>query len=510
MTEFQRVVVPGLTEDEQDTLNELWAKLAGSREHNETRSAYYEMKNVVSRLTDIVPPQYKDAYSALGWVGKAVDTLARRCNFEQAHWQGDLGSLGYTPDDPNPDMPEGRGDLLDLGYGSFSDDNSLRAVVRSAGVGSLVHGVSFLINDPHMRPDEETSTLQWGSAHDTTGLWDERYRRFKAALSINSWRAEGGLPQAFTLYLPDVLIEVEWQPTNARYGILGEWSHDYGVPVEAMVYKPFLRPFGTSRITRAMMGFQDRAISALIRMDAHMDIYAIPDFWLLGANASVFGPNVRAWQVMMGRIKAIPDDEELIDAGSEYLGAARADVKQFPASSPEPHLAAINAIAKLFARESDLPDAALAITDVSNPTSADSYIESREAIIAEAEGATDDWSLPLKRALARGLAIQNDDPALYRELNSNMELQWRSPVFLSRAAAADAGGKQLAAAPPWLKETTVGLELLGLTPQQIRRAQQEREGLPEAPPPPPPVVPNPASPVPPEPNGTGQSEMETA
>ena len=49
----------------------------------------------------------------------------------------------------------------------------------------------------------------------------------------------------------------------------------------------------------------------------------------------------------------------------------------------------------------------------------------------------------------------------------------RSGALRSRAAAADAGQKQLAAVP-WLAETEVGLELVGLTEQQITRATAER------------------------------------
>jgi hypothetical protein len=46
-------------------------------------------------------------------------------------------------------------------------------------------------------------------------------------------------------------------------------------------------------------------------------------------------------------------------------------------------------------------------------------------------------------------------------------------MYLSRSAQADAGLKQIQAAP-WLAETSVGLELLGLSEQQIRQANAER------------------------------------
>jgi hypothetical protein len=129
---------------------------------------------------------------------------------------------------------------------------------------------------------------------------------------------------------------------------------------------------------------------------------------------------------------------------------------------------------------------------MSNPTSADSYIASREDLIAEAEGATDDWAPAFRRAMARALAIANNE-AKIPDAWATITTQWRSPIYLSRAAAADAGMKQLAAVP-WLADTDVGLELLGLSKQQIERAMAQKPE-PEPPPPAPVIV---AAPPPPE------------
>lgn len=68
--------------------------------------------------------------------------------------------------------------------------------------------------------------------------------------------------------------------------------------------------------------------------------------------------------------------------------------------------------------------------------------------------------------------MQNADPGLFDALRT-LGVQWRSPLHLSRAAEADAGAKQVASVP-WLAETEVGLELLGLTDEQIARALNER------------------------------------
>ena len=148
---------------------------------------------------------------------------------------------------------------------------------------------------------------------------------------------------------------------------------------------------------------------------------------------------------------------------------------QFAASSPQPHIDQLKQQAQLFSGETSIPLTSLGVSDMSNPTSADSYIASREDLIAEAEGATDDWSPALRRTMVRALAIANGVTEVPAEW-ATIDTKWRSPLYLSRAAQADAGTKQLSAAP-WLAETSVGLELLGLSEQQIRTAQSERQRL---------------------------------
>jgi hypothetical protein len=216
------------------------------------------------------------------------------------------------------------------------------------------------------------------------------------------------------------------------------------------------------------MSHQDSALRSLVRLEGHMDVYTIPKLILLGADESIFknadGSPKASWQIALGRTFGIPDDDEAVNP--------RADVKQFDASSPEPHLAQLNALAKLMARETDLPDSDFALTDMANPTSADSYSASRENLISEAEGTMDDWSVPIRRTVNRALAIQNGLTEV-PEAWGSIETKWRSPIYLSKAAAADAGAKQISVVP-WLAETEVGLELLGLDEQQIRRAMADK------------------------------------
>lgn len=440
------ITVTGLDDVENATVNRLLQQLADKAQRNLLRASYYDGKRAIRQVGTIIPPQYYRLGLVLGWSAKAVDILARRCNLDAVVW---------------PD-----GDIDALGLGELSDGNNLSAEMSSGLVSSLIHGVSFLINTRGDKTAGEVESLiHVKDALSATGDWNSRRRRMDNLLSITS-HDKNGEADGFVLYLDGVTKTIKREGT---WGVVAESQHPWGVPVEALVYKPRAgRPLGTSRISRPVMSLHDQALRTVIRMEGHADVYSFPEMWLLGADEGIFrnpdGTQKAAWQVMLGRIKAVPDDDD--------AEQPRADVKQFSASSPEPHIAQLKQQAQLFSGETSIPLTSLGVTDMSNPTSADSYIASREDLIAEAEGATDDWSPPIRRCIQRALMIQNnlgERPAEW----ASIEAQWRSPIYLSRAAAADAGSKQLAAVP-WLAETEVGLELLGLDPQQIRRALADR------------------------------------
>lgn len=441
-----RIVLPNAPDDVNATLRVLVEQLDAKQPRNLLRASYYDGRRAIRQVGTVIPPQYYRLGTVLGWSGKAVDVLARRCNLERFVW---------------PD-----GDLDALGMREVQEANHLRSEVSSALVSSLIHGTSFLIGTKgDDGAGEPAALIHVKDALSATGTWNPRRRRLDNLLSITD-RDKEGHTTGLALYLDGKTYTAE------RDGAVWSWDrsdHPWGVPAEPLVYKPRVgREFGASRISRPVMSLHDSALRTVIRLEGHMDVYSFPEMWLLGADEKIFrnadGSQKASWQVMLGRLKGIPDDDDATNP--------RADVKQFSASSPEPHLAALNAYAKMFARETSLPDTAVAITDIANPTSAESYDASQHELIAEAEGATDDYGPPLRRTIMRALAMTNglsEVPAEWRSIDA----KWRDPRFLSRAAVADAGTKQLAAVP-WLAETEIGLELLGLDDQQIMRAMADR------------------------------------
>ena len=444
---FEKLSVPGLSDDELVTLNLCAEELDKKTPRNLLRSSHYDGKRAVQQIGSVIPPQYANIGLALGWAAKGVDGLARRCNLEKMIWAD--------------------GDIESLGMSELEESNFLLSEISQGRTDSLIHGVNYLITTKgDEAAGEPASLVHAKDALNAYGNWNARRRRLDDLLSVTS--REDGKITGFVLYLDGLTINADkvdgkWQVDRSE--------HPWHVPADPLVYRPRgSRRMGKSRITRPVMSHVSSALRALVRLEGHMDVYTIPKLILLGADESIFknadGSAKASWQIALGRTFGIPDDDD-----PQSLNP-RADVKQFDATSPEPHLAQLNALAKLMARETDLPDSDFALTDMANPTSADSYSASRENLISEAEGAMDDWSVPIRRTVNRALAIQSGLSAV-PEAWGSIEAKWRSPIYLSKAAAADAGAKQLGAVP-WLAETEVGLELLGLDEQQIRRAMADK------------------------------------
>lgn len=441
----QPIIVTGLSDDDNRLVNLQLEQLAQKTPRNVTRRAHYDMKHAVRQVATILPPAYSTLATTVGWSAKAVDMLARRCKVKSVTWSG--------------------GDIQSLGSDELWAANGLESEFGQGITSAMLHATAFVATvEGDADNDEPPASIHFFDALDATGVWSGRARRLSSALIVDDRNGEAR-PSALTMHLPGDTVTMKQE--GGTWKVVDRSEHNYGMTVDALRYRPRLgRPFGASRLTRAMMSISDMAIRELLRLEGHMDAYSFPELWMLGADLSVFGEDADSTQIMLGRLKGIPDDDTAVNP--------RVALEQVAASSPEPHLAALNAHAKLFARESGLPDSSLAITDLANPTSAEAYDASQHDLIAEAEGAVDDFTPELARAYSRALAIQNGDPSLIDTLESGLRPQWRNPKYTSRAAEADAGLKQLQALP-WLAQTSVAPELVGLTADQARRADADRK-----------------------------------
>lgn len=454
-TPDRRILVGGLTDGEQETLDELVAQWRAKRPRNNLRAGFYDMKNATRHLLSAnAPAEVKRRRYVLGWSSIAVDKLNRRCNLD-----GFYDPNGY--------------DLGSLGLGELERENRLRGDLSQGGVSALIHAVSWLVTvfGDTSRGEPDVLILP-RDAKTATGLWDVRRRGLSAFLSITGFDDQGE-PSAMTMYLWGLNIDMGRE--GGAWRVLDRSEHIYGMPVDPMRYQPRLdRPFGRSRITRSVMSIHEQAIGVMARADVNGIAYSLPRYALLGATEQAFqnadGSPKPTWQAAWDAIWAIGDDEDLVRAQNPL---ARADIKQFHGQSPEPQNAHLRMLAQLMTGETGIPVGEFGITTDSNPMSAEALQVTKDDLIAEAEQTTDGWTPDVSAAATRAVRMMNRG-----DVPDDLQVMpvWRNPMYVSRAAAADAGSKVLDKFP-WLADTEVGLELAGLSPSQIRRAMSERRRM---------------------------------
>lgn len=435
----------GLLEDEQASLDELVIQWRAKRPRNNLRSAFYDMTNSErSLMSNQVPTVIRQRKFVLGWSAIAVDKLNRRCNLNAIYDAAgnDLSSLGLD-------------DLVRV--------NRLMPEISRAGLSSLKHSVAWLVTTQGDTDAGEPEVLvNARDASTATGMWDVRRRALRSFLSITSLDDDGE-PTAMTMYLDDLIVDMVKES--------GTWSvtrspHSYGIPVDPLVYKADVgRPFGRSRISRSVMSIHMQALGAMIRADVNGEAYSLSRYVLLGATEEAFknadGSPKPAWQAAWDAVWAVGDDDQAM--------VPRADVKRFSGESPEPQLAHLRMLAQMYSGETGIPIGELGLIGDANPTSAEALTVGKDDLFAEAEQTTDGWSPDLSSTITRALTMLNNSVPT----NLDIRLDWRNPRFVSRAAEADSASKVIDKFP-WLAETEVGLELAGLSPDQISRALAER------------------------------------
>lgn len=412
--------IRGLSDAEQDTFGALDEHLRGKASRNELRARYMDGKELLRKLPPSAPPYLRNLGLVLGWPAKAVEALHRRTSFE-----------GFS-------LPGG--DLAGTGLSEILDANAYEVEAGLGELDALVQSCSFEIVT-RGGDGEPDAVISQRSALDATGEWNARARRLDSLLSVVD-RADTGEVNDANLYLPDLTIII------ADGKVVDRQTHPWHVPAEVVPYKPRLnRPFGSSRISRAVMSLTESAVRTVLRSEGTADFYGVPWFMIFGPDESAFQKG--SWQMIMDRINAIPDNEDAVNP--------RADVKQFSQGDQRPHVEQLQTWAGLFAGETNIPVSSLGVgLAQANPTSADSYVASREDLIAEAESASKVWKQRHVRTAQRAWMVANGEDTVPDTL-AGLQARYRDPRFTSQAAQSDAAVKNITAFP-WLSDSDAYVE----------------------------------------------------
>ena len=438
------VAVQKFDEADADTLRGLVKQWESKQRRNLIRQGYADGKNRLRDLGISLPPQLRAVETVVGWPAKSVDLLAQRIRFDGFVMPGDE----QDPYDVQSILTVNRFDV------------ELPQAIRS----SLTMSPAMVATvQGDVQSGEPEVLMSFRSALFATGIWDRRRRELASALSIASVN-EDGIPNEMVLYLPDRVGVIERQA--GRYVVVWRRNPLGRVPVEPLVYHPDLdRPFGRSRISRAVMSITDSAVRTVLRTEVSAEFYAAPQRYVLGADEAAFqdpdGNPVPAWQAVLGRMLAMGRDE---DGNVPTVG-------QFAQQSMQPHTEMLRSLASQFAGETGIPVSSLGVIQ-DNPSSAEAIHAAREDLIVEAESAAPVYGASLTRAMQNAVMLRDGLSAVPDDL-ARVQAKWKKADRPSIVSASDAIVKQVSAIP-WLAETEVVLEELGYDQATITRLLSDK------------------------------------
>lgn len=436
---------PGLPPNERALVKDLLDVWEKKLTRNRLRERYYEGKNPLKNLGIAIPRELERIDTVCGWPAKAVDILANRSIFE-----------GFVFSDG------GQNSDLERVLKENNFDRAYAQLVQS----ELVSSCAFMTvsKGDAGEPGVIISTY---SATQAAALWDYRRKRIKAGIAIVDTKTSASGTTTVTqvnLYTDSAT----WEITKGDAGwTVIEHRHGLGRPLmEPFVFKPSLkRPFGKSRITRAVMAITDSAMRTSLRSEIAAEFNAAPQKYILGIkDENSFFDGTSEWDAAISRILAITvtDDDDTVPT-----------VGQFAQGSMTQHLDHLRSLAAQFSGETSVPISSLGVIH-DNPSSAEAIYAAKEDLVIEANDLNASNGTALRNVGIMALCILGDTtPDQLDDVALSIEPRFKNPAMPSIVSQADAVVKMVTAIPA-LAESEVVLEELGFSAEQITRINAAR------------------------------------
>lgn len=424
-----------MPEEYADMITDLLGLWRVKLSRNLLRCRYYNGKNVLKDFGISIPPSLLNVETVVGWPKKAVDAMAVRCRFD-----------GFNSQDAEVQA------MLD----GISARSRLSAKFRQAVESTLIHSCCFAT----VTMDEDgKSRVDFYSADRASARWDDLKGRIAYGMTIDAF--EDGAPAAITLHATDVVITA-WDTG------LGYWDWSYtpiamGRPtMVAIVNRPtFDRPFGQSRITRAVMSITDSAVRESLRTEISAEFFTSPQKYLLGADRDAFEQTTK-WEAYIGNIFAVGRDEN-------------GDLPQFgqlSQGSMQPHTDYMRSLAARFSGETNVPISTLGVIH-DQPASAEAIYAASEPLIIECrdfdDGARDSMCMLALMAIAAEVdaPLEDLDDRFY-----DFTVNFANPAMPSIVSQTDAMMK-IASVVPGFAGTDTFWEQIGFSEDMRRKVETE-------------------------------------
>jgi len=418
-----------------DMLADLLTLWSAKVMRNRLKMRYYNGKNVLKDFGISIPPQLLNVETIVGWPQKSVDAMAVRCRFD-----------GFTANDSETQEILNRVD----------ERSRLRVKYRQTVQSTLIHSCSFATVT---LDDSGKSKIDFYSAEQAAARWDDSEGRIAYGMVIDDF--DNGKPCEITMYTDNAAVHV-WR----SFGGVWDWEaqpYRMGRPtMESFSYRPtFNKPFGQSRINRAVMSITDSAVREALRTEISAEFFTSPQKYLLGADKNAF-ENKTKWEAYIGNIFAVGRDE---DGNIPQFG-------QLSQGSMQPHTDYMRALAARFSGETNVPISTLGVIH-DQPASAEAIYAASEPLIIECEDFNDGARESLKTLALMAVAGELDVPLDELEQRyTDFMPNFRNPAMPSVVSQTDAMVK-IASVVPGFAGTDVFFEQIGFAEDMRRKAENE-------------------------------------
>ena len=446
--------LPGITRaarlspEDRDALEEL-TEVAGAVEpRNRLLDAYYESEQQTPDIGIDNIPDSVDPGVRLDWARKAVTSVSERVRMDGFAFSGDY-------EDP--------------AFEAIALDNDLSGAFNRIVASELTHGCAFAT----VQRVGGRAVVRMHSAETAVATWDVAGQRVGSGLVIadmrrTDWGGPRPVPVQANLHLPGRVVVLRRELSTSWVAETLPTPLDRPM-MEAFCFRPTgTKPFGQTRITRAVRYLVDEVERTLRYMAVSDAFYAIPMMAATGLTDKAFDQMAKSkWMMRVGSWFLATKDKS----------GGTPTIQQFSGVSPQPYIDAIMTYAKLFSGATGVPLNSLGIVQ-DNPSSAEAIAAQREDVCVAAEDCIETNRLAMRNVALMAMAVaQNTTIDGLTEEQRSVVPRFRNPMRPSLAATADAMSKIAAAVPEfaltreyWLGQSFDSAEVDSIL-SQVRRSQ---------------------------------------
>lgn len=437
----------GLAPTEREQMDRLVGIWRAKLPNNRLRNDFYHMHVVVDNIGIAISPELLSLLNAsCGWPAKAVDMLAQRSVPDGFR----LESGQHVPD-----------------VDRIMRDNRFYFKYPMAAISELTHStMAWTLS--RGRVGRSNVRIKSHSAETSAMAWDGGEERIECGFAIIDWMpayrgSTYSVPSVVNLYTSDATVVLT---RHRMMGTYTPWSAEYvpnpmGRPLmEPMSFAPSMtRPFGKSRISRAVMATTMSKLREDMRTELSAELNTTPQKYLLGADEEAFD---------MDRYKAYVGNLFITDRDGE---GELPQFGQLPQVSIQPHIDYTRSLAAQFSGETSIPISSLGVIH-DNPASAEAIAACERDMVQLAESMDSTNGESLRNVALMALAIDRGTGMTLDDLSDDelsLMVDWHDPSMPNVAATADAWTK-MAGAPgaEWIAQTEEYLE--GVNIPRAKRA----------------------------------------